>query len=133
MANITVWLFLESESLTADEMSQRIGLACDRAWHKGEARGKTGKVFSTNSWKLVSRLEVDENPINIGEKVHACLSEVLDRIKDHADRFRSVASGQKAGLYIGISADEAPALNLKAETISTISTLGVDLEFDLML
>lgn len=50
-----MWLFLESESLTPDEMSQRIGLPYDKTWHKGEARGKTGKVLSTNSWKLESR------------------------------------------------------------------------------
>ncbi len=128
-----MWLFLESETLAPDEMSQRIGLPYDKAWHKGETRGRTGKVFSTNSWKLESRLEVDENPVKIGEEVHACLSDVLGRIRDHAGRFRTVASGQTAGLYIGISADEAPALDLKAEEISTISTLGVDLELDLML
>ncbi|HUJ41564.1 MAG TPA: DUF4279 domain-containing protein [Candidatus Acidoferrales bacterium] len=133
MATITVWLFLESETLTADQMSERIGIPFDRSWRKGEARGRTGKVFSTNSWKLESQSDVDENPIKVGEKVEVCLDDVLGRIGDYTDRFRALTSDQKSGLYIGISANEAPALGLKAETISKIGALGVDLEIDLML
>jgi hypothetical protein len=133
MARVTVWLFIESADLDAAEMSSRIGIASDKSWRKGDPRGKTGKNFDTNSWKLESWSEVDENPIAIGEKVNACLAEVLGRVGSHAERFRTVASGQNAGIYVGISANEAPALDLKAETISAISTLGVDLEVDLML
>jgi len=132
MATITVWLFIESERLSADQMSKQIGIRCDKSWNKGETRGKTGKVFSTNSWKLEGRVEVDEDALIIGNKVHACLADVLARIKSHTDSFRTVALGQTAGLYIGIRADAAPALEIKAETIRTIASLGVDLEIDLM-
>jgi Domain of unknown function (DUF4279) len=133
MASITVWLFVESKSLTPDQMAEQIGLPFDKSWRIGEARGGTGKVFSTNSWKIESRLELDENPIMLGLKIQSCLDEVLGRARDHADRFRGLALSQESGLYIGISANEAPALNLKAEAISAISRLGVDLEIDLML
>jgi uncharacterized protein DUF4279 len=133
MARVTVWLFIESTDLDADQMSTRIGVPPDKSWRKGDPRGKTGKVFGLHSWKLESRVEVDEDPLAIGATVQTCLRDVLGRIIDHADRFRILALGQKsAGLYIGISAKEAPALDLKAETIGIISTLGVDLELDLM-
>ena len=133
MARITVWLFIESADLTAEEISARIGLPPDASWKVGDPRGKTGKAYETNSWSLESQLEVDENPLTVGEKVRVCLDDVLGRIRDHADRFKTVASGRTAGLYLGITADEAPALNFKAETINVISALGVDLELDLML
>lgn len=134
MARVTVWLFIESTDLDVDQMSSRIGLPADKSWRKGDPRGKTGKVFDINAWKLESRLEVDENPLVIGETVQTCLRDVLGRIGDHADRFRTLALGQKsAGIYIGISADEAPALEFKSETVRAIATLGVDLELDLML
>lgn len=133
MARVTVWLFIESTDLDVDQMSTKIGLPADKSWRKGDPSGKTGRVFDLNSWKLESRVEVDEDPLAIAETVQTCLRDVLDRIRDHAERFRILALGQKsAGLYIGISANEAPELDLKAETIGIISTLGVDLELDLM-
>ncbi len=133
MARITVWLFIESADLTAEEISARIGLPPDASWKVGDPRGKTGKAYETNSWSLESKVEINEDPLVIGEKVRVCLDDVLGRVRDHADRFKSVASGRTSGLYIGITADGAPALGLKAETISIISTLGIDLELDLML
>jgi len=133
MATITVWLFVESEKLTVDQMSEQIGLACDQSWHKGAARGRTGKVFSTNSWKMEARSEAEDNPIKVGECVSACLGDLLGRIKDHTDRFRALASEQESGLYIGVSASAAPALELKADMIKAVSALGVDLELDLVL
>jgi hypothetical protein len=90
-------------------------------------------VFATNSWKMEARSEVDENPIKVGDSVNACLGNLLERIRGHADRFRTLASDQTAGLYIGVSASSAPALEFKADTIKALSALGVDLEVDLML
>ena len=133
MATITVWLFIESENLTVEQMSERIGLDCDQSWRRGEARGRTGKVFSTNCWKMESLAEVEENPIEVGESVRVCLGNVLGRIKGHADHFRALASDQKAGLYIGVSANAAPALEFRADAIKAVSMLGVDLEIDLIL
>lgn len=127
-----MWLFIESADLTVEEISARIGLPPDASWKIGDLRGKTGKAYETNSWSLESRMEADENPLTVGEKIRVCLDDVLCRVRNHASRFKAVASGRTAGLYVGISADEAPALGLKAETISAIGSLGVDLEIDLM-
>lgn len=126
-------IFLGSLVKAAEEISAQIGLLPDASWKIGDLRGKTGKAYERNSWKLESQLEVDENPLAVGEKVRTCLDDVLRRTRDHADRFKTVASGRTAGLYLRISANDAPALETKADTITAISTLGVDLEIDLML
>ena len=133
MARITVWLFIEAPDLTLEEISARIGLVPDKSWKIGDPRGKTGKVFETNSWTLESRREVDENPMVVCENLQFCLNDVLHRIENYADRYKNVASGRTAGLYLGIFADEAPAVKLQAATIKAISALAVDLEIDLML
>jgi hypothetical protein len=134
MAKITVWLFIESGDLTVEEISARIGLLPDMSWKIGDPRGKTGKAYETNSWKLQSHFdEVDENPIEVGKKTRICLDDVLRRVRDYADRFRAVAFGRTAGLYLGISAREAPAIEIKAKTIGAVGSLGVDLEIDVML
>jgi Domain of unknown function (DUF4279) len=132
MARITVWLFIECADLTVEEISAQIGLKPDRARRIGDPRGKTGKAYEINSWSLESVVHVEENPLTICERVQQSLDEVLRRIEVSAQRFRSLSSGRTAGIYVGISANENPALELKAATISAIADLGVGLEIDLM-
>jgi len=132
MARITVWLFIECADLSVEEISAQIGLEPDKSHRIGDPRGKTGKAYEINSWSLESVVQVEENPMTTGERVQQSLDEVLRRIEGSAARFRSLTSGRTAGIYVGISADENPALGLKAATISAIAALGVDLEIDLM-
>jgi hypothetical protein len=57
------------------------------------------------------------------------LGGILRRVEGSAEEwFRASAPGRTAGIYIGISADENPPLELKATTINAIAALGVDLE-----
>jgi len=131
MARITVWLFVECADMTVQDMSARIGLNPDKSWLIGDPRGKTGKTYETNSWCLESVLEVEENPMTVGERLRQGVDDVLRRIANSAGRFRDLASQRTAGLYVGVSADENPAIQLKAATVSGIAALGVDLEMDL--
>jgi hypothetical protein len=133
MARITIWLFIECADLAVEEISAQIGLNPDKSRRIGDLRGKTGKRYEINSWTLQSVVEVEENPLTIGERVQQSLDEVLRRVKGSAERFRALASGRTAGIYVGISANENPVLELKAATISAVAALGVDLEIDLMI
>ena len=102
MARITIWLFVECADLTVEEMSSRIGLPPDKSWRIGDLRGRTSKTYETNSWCLESVSEVEENPLVVGDRLQQSLDEVLCRIEDSAERFRSLASKCTAGIYIGI-------------------------------
>jgi uncharacterized protein DUF4279 len=132
MARVTVWLFVECDDLTVEEIADQIGLTPDKSWRIGDPRGKTGKTYQTNSWCLESISEVEENPLTVGERLQQSLDKVLRRIKSSGERFRSLASKRTAGIYVGIFADENPAVRLKGATISAIAALGVDFELDLM-
>jgi hypothetical protein len=132
MARVTVWLFVECDDLTVEEIADQIGLTPDKSWRIGDPRGKTGKTYQTNSWCLESISEVEENPLTVGERLQQSLDKVLRRIKSSGERFRNLASKRTAGIYVGIFADENPAIRLKGATISAIAALGVDFELDLM-
>lgn len=133
MARITIWLFIESPDLTVEEMTQRIGLPPDKSRRVGDPRGKTGKRFETNSWTLESQFEMEEeDPLIVGDKMQSCLATMLERIADHANQFSALASGRTAGIFIGITANEIPPLELKADMLKALAKLGVDVEIDLM-
>jgi acetylornithine/succinyldiaminopimelate/putrescine aminotransferase len=133
MAKIIVRLFVEATDLTVEEMTDQVGLSCNKSWRKGDRRGKTGKTFPTNSWALESRSEVpEEEPLTVAEVMRERLNDILQRIHNHADRFRLIASGRTSGLLIGITAEAIPPLAISAATIRKISRLGVDLEIDLV-
>lgn len=133
MARVTVWLFIESSDMDANQMSAAIGVPADKTWRKGDARGRTGKVYGTDSWTLESRSDVNENPVAVGESIQKCLDSILNRIQGHTDSFRAIASGRTCGIYVGVSTNAAPAVEFTAETIRKMSTLGVGIELDLML
>lgn len=133
LARILVWLYMESQDFTVEWMCENIGVPCDVSWRKGDQRGRTSKVFMTNSWKLESSVEVGEFCDEVPEQVNKSLNEVLDRMSGHEDRFRSVASLGESGILIGITASYVPAIILNASTLSRISALGVDVEIDLIL
>lgn len=133
MARITIWLFIESPDLTVEEMTRRVGLPPDKSRRVGDPRGKTGKRFETNSWTLESQLEIEEeNPLIIGDKMQSCLTNMLERIAAHEHQFSTLAVGRTAGVFIGITANEIPPLELKSDTLKALARLGVDVEIDLM-
>jgi hypothetical protein len=77
-------------------------------------------------------MKVDENPVKVGDSLHACIHEILTRVAPHAERFRQTSIGQTAGLYVGILADEVPPIELTAGELKSICSLGVGMEIDLL-
>lgn len=132
MAGVTVWLFIESAQITVESMCQAIGVLCDRSWNKGDPRGRTGKVFTTNAWSLGSTVTVDERPDEVLRQVKESLNDVLTRMVGHELLFRAAAAQGISGLLLGITAESAPAIVLDAAVLAGIASLGVDLEIDLI-
>jgi hypothetical protein len=133
MAKVATWLFIESEKFTADEISQFIGIVCDRSWRKGAIRGKIGKKYPSNSWQLGSAVEVNDDSEEILAQIKTAISDIINRIRGNEDKFRSVASKEISGLLVGITAKDIPAIVIDANIIKGISSLGIDLEIDLTL
>jgi Domain of unknown function (DUF4279) len=133
MARVTVWIFVESTKMTVQEMSDRIGLRPDKSWKIGDRRGKAANTYNTNSWSLESAVETGDDQSLVSEQVSKSLAQQTARLRNHAAAFRSVANGNTAGIYLGISATEAPALEFSASVLTALSELRVDMEIDLMI
>jgi hypothetical protein len=132
MARVTAWLFVESEILSAQEMSELIGIPCDHSWHKGDSRNNR-KKYHTSSWQLGSETVVGESSEDIFNHIKAALLDIINRMKGHEVRFRSVAEKNISGLLIGITSEAVPAIIIDAASIQGLNVLGVDLEIDLIL
>ena len=110
MAKVAAWLFIESEKYKTDDMSQSIGIECDRSWSKGDSRGKTGKKYSTSSWQLGSTTDIVEDSEKILHQIKSALFDIINRMIGYEDRFRSVAEGKVSGLSVGITSENIPAI-----------------------
>ncbi|HBY64201.1 MAG TPA: hypothetical protein DEH78_30635 [Solibacterales bacterium] len=114
-------------------MCEAIGVVCDASWNKGDARGRTGKAFTTNAWKLGSTVEVGDDSEELLSQVKRSLADIVNRMSGHEQRFRSMSSGETSGLLLGIIATAPPAIILDAVLLAGIHSLGVDLEIDIVL
>lgn len=133
MAKLNTWLFIESEDESVDSMSRLIGVECNSSWKKGDPRGRTGKVYKTNAWKLGSTVEVSENPDEVISQLKRSLTDILDRIEGHEAEFCSLAMRGTSGMLVGITAESPPAIILDAATLKRLSSLRINLEIDLVL
>lgn len=133
MAIITISLFIESEDQTVELLASKIGVPASAGWTKGDSRGKTGKVYTTNSWKQVERVVTSDDPDQFVATLQRAIATVLERVVGHEREFRQVASSSTSGLVIGISSKQVPPLILNAELLERVAVLGIDCEVDLTL
>jgi hypothetical protein len=108
-----------------------IAVPSNCGWRKGTARGKTGKVFVTDSWAINAKRNIPEDIDQIEEANHSAIEELLIKIRGHESRFREMARYGVAGLRISIVSELLPPCILSADILRQISVLGVDLEVEI--
>ncbi len=133
LVRITVVLFLDSEKLTIEQISERVGMQPDSCRRQGDLN-KASKPFPKSSWKITSQRHLSENADEVVTGMNGCLREVLSRLENHRDRFRQLALEEDAGLLVGISANDVPPMIIEGDIIDQISSLKLrQLEIDLLL
>ncbi len=132
MANISASLFIESTDTTVREMSIQIGLEPNSGWDKRALRGVTGRLHTSNAWKLTEKASVADNADQILSAIESVLSSIMKTVASCKDNLRSVAAVNTSGLLITISSKLVPPIVLKKEILKVIAELGVDLEIDIM-
>ncbi|MEO6805322.1 MAG: DUF4279 domain-containing protein [Edaphobacter sp.] len=130
MAEISVALFIESETHSLEDLIAMIGVECNKSWRKGDARGRTDKVYATDSWAMAAKLRVPENIDEIETGIKDAVKEVLVRMRGREDQFRRAIAWGVSGLRISIVSPLLPPCILEAEALNTISKLGVGLEIE---
>lgn len=132
MARIVTWLFVESEQLSIEELTEIIGITSDCSWRRGDSRGKAGKFHETSRWKVGSRVEVDDDMDAVLSQVNDSLRNILDRVRGHEAALSSLALREHAGVFIGITVPFIPSLEFRGEVLKRMGAMDLDLEIDLV-
>jgi hypothetical protein len=131
MTSIIATLYIESDTLPPNAISEKLGVIPDQTWLKGTPRGATGKLHITNSWQLLERREVEGDMDLHIKALDECLLALLKRVANKEDAFRILASGEVSGLVLGISCPFVPPLVIGTAALGATCRLGVPLEIDL--
>ena len=109
---------------TPEEITDFVGLSCDKSWRIGDKRGKTIIEQKNNGWILESGL-AESAPLDMH------IEALLQRITPYADRIRSLSSQDTVELSCVVYAAAPPALNFSSCVIGQIGELGASLDIDL--
>lgn len=131
MADISITLFIESTTHSVEELLSVIEVPSTCGWRKGTARGKTNKVFVTDSWAITAKRHTSEDVDEIEKANNSAVDELLNKIRGHESGFTEMARYGVAGLRISIVSELLPPCILSADRLRQISVLGVDLEVEI--
>jgi hypothetical protein len=133
MARVTIWLFVESAAISAEELSRIIGLPCDVSRQKGEPlTGRPGLTSKTNLWRIEARREIPEDPQEVCRQIGEALRDVLNRIRGHEEGLAAAGKLGASGVMIGVLAEGAPPIEIDAALLRDLAALNVDLQLDLV-
>jgi hypothetical protein len=79
--HVTIQVVIESTTLAPEQITDLVGTSCDEARHIGDSRGKTGKTWECNVWRILNRKRAADYP---GQSAHdllpVCMAEFLARL-----------------------------------------------------
>jgi hypothetical protein len=122
-------LIVESETLSPEEISARIGIPCDRCWRVGGLRGKTGKTWTTSGWVLKS--SVSASSYTRSSLFSSCLGNLIKRLEPIADKIKNLCGEGDVGVSVDILASEIPGLYIDREVLRAIANVGAWLDIDI--
>lgn len=136
---VNMTLFVESETVSPEAVSQFLGLPYDRCLRKGETRkvgkiDKIDKINLVNLWKIEVKRDTGSNdPLVAGDTIQACLKQVLARAQPYAPKFRELSRDHTVEIFVGVSAEQMPCLTFPKDSLQQVSDLGASLQLDLVI
>ena len=121
-----VRLKIISNRQTPEQITDTVGLTCDKSWRIGDKRGKTIIVEKNNGWVLNSSL-----PKSASLEAH--VENLLERLSPCAAKIQMFAEHDDVEFSCVIYAATPPALNFSKVVVQNISLLGASLDVDLYL
>jgi hypothetical protein len=123
---IIVRLKIISTIHTPDEVTNLIGLRCDRSWYIGDKRPHTAIAETSHGWILNSQLP-ETAPL------YNQIEALLHRLHPYKDSIQALSELDVVELSCVIYAAASPALNFTKDVIHNIAQLGASLDVDLYL
>ena len=111
---------------TPEQITQTLGIPCNKSWRIGDKRANTVIVEKNNGWVLSSDL-----PKSASLEAH--IEKMLERLATCADRMQVISQKDSVELSCVVYATTPPALNFNKRIIQQLNELGASLDVDLYL
>jgi hypothetical protein len=132
--HVTVQVGIQSTVLTPEQITDVVGTSWDEARHVGDPRGKTGKTWQCNVWRILNRKKAADYP---GQSAHdllpVCMADFLERLTGISEGLRKVVRSEGGEFVIHVTSTFVPALSFKPETLRLIADLGLSMDVDVIL
>jgi hypothetical protein len=129
MDRVTAGITIESTALTPEQISQRIGIAWDEVRRIGDPRGRTGKKWDRNVWRI---LETKQGAV-AHELIPVCVASLVQRLTPISKNLREVSATEGGEFFIHVSAQSVPGINLSADTLQALANAELSLDVDIIL
>jgi hypothetical protein len=127
MNETVVELQIRSHLRTPEEITDILGVACDRFWHVGDFRAKVTRLKEkTHGWILSSGLP---RSAPLEQQVSA----LIGRCAPAADKLRMLAAQDDVLFACVLYTTSIPALYFDAAVVCEISSFGAGLDIDVYL
>jgi hypothetical protein len=132
--HVTLQVAIESTTLTPEQITEVVGTSCDEARRIGDPRGKTGKTWECNVWRILNRKKATDYP---GQSAHdllpVCMAEFCERLTEISEGLRKVVRSEGGEFGIHVTSTFVPGLSFEPETLRLIADLGLSMDVDVIL
>ena len=129
---VIVGITIESRVLTPEQISERVGVQSDETRRIGEPRGRIGKTWECNVWRI---FEQGSGAVNTSAHslLPLCLESFVRRLKPISKNVHEICGGEGGEFFIHVTAKRVPGIRLATETLQVLAASGLSLDVDIIL
>jgi hypothetical protein len=129
---VTVGITIESTVLTPEQISERVGTGWDEVCRIGDPRGRTGKTWERNSWRIFERKSGDVST-SAYDLLPLCLEARLQRLKPISRNLKEICDSEGGEFFIHVTAKDVPGISLAPDTLRVLAASGLSMDVDIIL
>ena len=129
---VSVGITIESTILTPEQISQRVGVVWDEVHRIGDPRGRTGKKWECNVWRIFERKQGAVNT-SAHDLLPACVADVVNRLVPISESLREISDAEGGEFFIHVTAQSVPGISLSRDTLQALANARLSLDVDIVL
>ena len=132
--HVTVQVAIESTEFTPEQISNLVGASWDEARRIGDPRGKTGKAWQCNVWRILNRKKAVDYPgQSADDLLPVCMAEFVERLDGISEGLQKIVRSEGGEFGIHITSTFVPGLSFEPDTLKLIAKLGLSMDVDVVL
>jgi hypothetical protein len=128
---VGISLWITSETLTVEMISQLVGIEPSYSQRLGDVIGQTKRRYERHSWNLGRRLYA-EHDAYMGDHTERFLNEFLQSLEVYASKIREIIGEHSVSIDVIYNVRDMPFIGLTSEQVQAVATLGARVSFDVM-